>query len=194
MPSGCPNLLVSSSICWASSRVGARMMEYGPCKRNPSIEGLVQEPITAQISRGNRFKNLPHLPNIKNNVCTVQWNMWKYVLWDMQMSKNHKYVHQHWLMMTWGIYKINNFNITKTNINKLQNKITKFTLGYTSCCDMIHKRKVKSLSIKTQLWHCNWKDLSYFLFIYQIHHVKTVSFWKLPRESSMDLQRGSIFK
>lgn len=31
MPRGCPNLLVSSSICWANSRVGARMIEYGPC-------------------------------------------------------------------------------------------------------------------------------------------------------------------
>ena len=26
MPRGFPNLMVSSSICWASSRVGARMM------------------------------------------------------------------------------------------------------------------------------------------------------------------------
>jgi hypothetical protein len=34
MPSGCPNLLVSSSICWASSRVGAKIMEYGPCNIN----------------------------------------------------------------------------------------------------------------------------------------------------------------
>lgn len=155
MPSGCPNLLVSSSICWASSRVGARMMEYGPCNRNPSIEGLVQEPITVQISQGNGFKNLPQLPIIKNNVCTVQWNMWKYDLWDMQMPKNHKYVHQHWLIMTWGIYMVNNFNITKTNINKWQNNITKFTLGYASRCDMIHKRKVHWLSITTQLWQCN---------------------------------------
>ena len=83
----------------------------------------------------------------------------------MQMSKNRKYVHQHWLMMTWVIYMINNFNITKTNINKWQNKITKLTLGYTSCCDTIHKRKVKRLSITTQLWHCNWKDLLLCVYI-----------------------------
>ena len=82
MPSGCPNLLVSSSICWASSRVGARMMEYGPCNRNPSIKGLVQEPITVQISRGNGFKNLPQLPTIKKQ---CMYSPLKYVeIWSVR--------------------------------------------------------------------------------------------------------------
>lgn len=30
MPNGVPNLLVSSSICWANSRVGANIIAYGP--------------------------------------------------------------------------------------------------------------------------------------------------------------------
>lgn len=111
---------------------------------------------------------------------------------DIQMSKNHKYVHKHWLLMTWGIYMINNFNITKSNTNKWQNKMTKFNLGYTSCCDMIHRRKVKWLSITTHLWYCKWKDLSLCVNIPNSPPQNTFFLKIATREQHGFMQRVSI--
>ena len=37
IPSGRPNLRVSSSICWANSRVGANMTAYGPWSASSSL-------------------------------------------------------------------------------------------------------------------------------------------------------------
>uniref|UniRef100_A0A147BU69 Putative secreted protein n=1 Tax=Ixodes ricinus TaxID=34613 RepID=A0A147BU69_IXORI len=54
------NLMVSSSICWASSRVGAMMMAYGPWSASSCLTILGREVI--QTSRGSRKASVLPLP------------------------------------------------------------------------------------------------------------------------------------
>lgn len=55
-PSGDANLRASVSICWASSRVGARMSAYGPrCRFSSVKDGMLEMKVSIGMTKAAVF-------------------------------------------------------------------------------------------------------------------------------------------
>lgn len=74
MPSGFPNFMVSSSICWANSRVGAKMTAYGPWSES-SILQHKQEVQTQEICINMKKANSLDYLDVKFGTCQF-WAGW----------------------------------------------------------------------------------------------------------------------